>query len=77
MRVVVSYFEWLQNRNGTRLTLEEVNKDLRQTMRYATERTLVRYFENDISMRTAAYALALKRIGQANDCLGNRSYFSR
>jgi glutamate dehydrogenase (NADP+) len=73
--VIVSYFEWLQNRNGMRMTLEQVNKELRQIMEYATDRTLVRYFENDISMRTAAYALALKRIGQAVECLGNRSYF--
>lgn len=73
--VVVSYFEWLQNRNGAEKTAEEVDKDLRKTMKYATQRTLARYFKHHISVRTAAYALALKRIAEANECLGNRMYF--
>ena len=73
--VVVSYFEWLQNRNGQEKTLDEVDVGLRKIMEYATDRTLSRYFKHKISMRTAAYALALKRIAAANECLGNRSYF--
>lgn len=73
--VIVSYFEWVQNRNGQEKTIEEVDTGLRKIMGYATERTLARYFKHKISMRTAAYALALKRIAAANECLGNRSYF--
>lgn len=74
--VVVSYFEWLQNRHAENRTDERVEKDLRYMMRYATEMTMNRYKKHNISMRTAAYALALKRIGEANDCLGNQDYFS-
>lgn len=73
--VVVSYFEWLQNRNGQQKTVDEVETGLRNIMFYATERTMSRYFKHEIPLRTAAYALALKRIGAANECLGNRSYF--
>jgi len=73
--VVVSYFEWLQNRNGQPRTIEEVDQGLKKIMAYATDKTLSRYFKLQIPMRTAAYALALKRIAAANECLGNRSYF--
>lgn len=73
--VVVSYFEWVQNRNGVVKTLEEVNADLRKIMTYATNRTVENYFKHKVSMRTAAYILALKRIAEANECLGNARYF--
>lgn len=75
--VTVSYFEWLQNRNGVRRTFDEVNADLKRVMLEATQKTLQRVKDHKIPMRTAAYALALKRIGEANECLGNRSYFRR
>jgi glutamate dehydrogenase (NADP+) len=73
--VVVSYFEWLQNRNGQTKNLDEVDAGLKKIMNYATDKTLALYYHHKSSMRTAAYALALKRIAQANECLGNRSYF--
>ncbi len=31
--------------------------------------------DNKIDMRTAAYVLALKRIGDAVECLGTKKYF--
>jgi glutamate dehydrogenase (NADP+) len=74
--VVVSYFEWLQNRNGQSRTAEEVDDGLKKIMTYAAERTLSRYFKHKTSLRTAAYSLALTRIAAANECLGNRMYFS-
>jgi len=75
--VVVSYFEWLQNRHAETRTDERVEKDLRYYMRYATEKTMNRLKDFKITMRTAAYALALKRIGEANDCLGTKDYFKQ
>jgi len=75
--VVVSYFEWLQNRHAERRSHEKIEQDLRDIMHYATERTMVRHLEKGMSLRTAAYALALKRIGQAKECLGTKDYFSR
>jgi len=75
--VVVSYFEWMQNRNMKEKLLQEVEEDLEKTMRYAAERTISRYFKLNVPLRTAAYALALKRIAIPNECLGNRSYFQK
>jgi len=76
--VVVSYFEWLQNRNAQQRTAEDVDKGLRQMINYATERTVTRMDKYRIpSLRTSAYALALKRIGAANECLGTMDYFKR
>ncbi len=73
--VVVSYFEWVQNRGGIVKTIDEVNLDLNKVMNYATHKVMERYIEHNISLRTATYALALKRIGMANECLGNKGYF--
>lgn len=73
--VVVSYFEWVQNRNGVVRTLDEVNNELNQVMSYATHKAMERYFEHGVSLRTATYALALRRIAMANECLGNKGYF--
>ncbi len=74
--VVVSYFEWLQNRTAEQRSEEKTQKDLKDKMEYATSRTLVRHMEYDVPMRTAAYILALKRINDANECLGNKDYFA-
>lgn len=74
--VVVSYFEWLQNRNAEQRTLKRVNHDLKMKMQYATQRMLEIHLSHKIPMRTAAYALALKRIGESIECLGNKDYFA-
>jgi glutamate dehydrogenase (NADP+) len=73
--VVVSYFEWLQNRTAEEKTLDEVNKRLKKMMQYATERVMSRHLKEKISIRTATYAIALKRIGEANECLGIKNFF--
>lgn len=73
--VTVSYFEWLQNRHAEEWGLERVNHELNAKLQYATEKVLARHIEHNISLRTATYALALKRIADANECLGNKTYF--
>lgn len=73
--VCVSYFEWLQNRKFESMGLKEVNHELRRKMHYATQKVMERHLNLGISMRTAAYVLALKRIGEAIECLGTRAYF--
>jgi glutamate dehydrogenase (NADP+) len=75
--VVVSYFEWVQNRGGIVKSLEEVNKELRTVMLGATNKAMDRLLEFKIPLRTATYALALKRIGMANESLGVRQYFRK
>ncbi len=73
--VVVSYFEWLQNRNAEAKTLEQVDEGLKKMMTTATEKVMSINHQNNIPLRTAAYVLALKRISAANECLGNKGYF--
>lgn len=75
--VVVSYFEWLQNRHAEEWTSTHVDTQLKKKMQYATEKMMDRCFEHKIPMRTATYVLALKRIDSANSCLGNKGYFLR
>ena len=74
--VTVSYFEWVQNRGGYYWTVEEVHERLREIM--VREFANVREFSktHDTSMRTAAYGLALSRIGTAVESQGTRSYFA-
>lgn len=74
--VVVSYFEWLQNRTAEYRSLEIVERDLKNKMEYAAKRVMERHLEYNIPIRTAVYALALKRISEANECLGNKNYFT-
>lgn len=73
--VVVSYFEWLQNRHAEERTHEKIEHDLKSKMQYATEKMMNRHLDKGMSMRTAAYALALKRISEAKECLGTKHYF--
>lgn len=73
--VVVSYFEWLQNRHAEERTHDQIMLGLKQKMEEATEKMMTRHLEKGMSLRTAAYVLALKRIGQATEALGTKNYF--
>lgn len=73
--VVVSYFEWRQNRTGEKWTLNAVDTTLKSMMQTATNETMTFRQRHGITVRTSTYALALHRIGEANDCLGTKSYF--
>ena len=74
--VTVSYFEWVQNRSGDYWSEDEVRKRLRTRMReqFRAVRDLAE--EHDVTLRTAAYILALKRIGDAVEALGTSRYFN-
>ena len=74
--VTVSYFEWVQNRQGLYWTLEEVNQRLKQMMVEETERIWAIAQEQGISPRTAAYVHALNRIGDAVQAKGTKDYFT-
>ncbi len=73
--VTVSYFEWVQNRNGWYWTLEEVNQRLKQKMVIETQKVWDIAQRNQIDFRTAAYVHGLKRLGEAMDAKGTRDYF--
>jgi len=74
--VTVSYFEWVQNKNGYYWPLKEVQEKLHTIM--AREFNFVHelMLENKIPMRRAAYAHALNRLGDAIHAQGTQSYFS-
>ncbi|MEM7757260.1 MAG: Glu/Leu/Phe/Val dehydrogenase [Cyanobacteria bacterium P01_A01_bin.40] len=74
--VTVSYFEWVQNRSGWYWTLEEVNQRLQDKMKLETQRVWQLSQNLNISIRTAAYVLALQRLGTALDAKGTRAYFT-
>ena len=75
--VTVSYFEWVQNRNGWYWDLEEVNQRLKTKMETEVAKTWAISQEHRVDMRTAAYIHGLNRLGAALDAKGTRDYFKR
>jgi glutamate dehydrogenase (NADP+) len=74
--VTVSYFEWVQNRTGLPWGADEVAERLEEKMVGETEAVLEIAQENDLTLRTAAYVHALRRIGEAVDARGNHEDFA-
>lgn len=68
--VTVSYFEWVQNLNRIRWTKEEVDSKLEPILLKAFSDVCEVSAQNDVSMRNAAYMLALERIADAHTKLG-------
>lgn len=62
--VIVSYFEWLQNRGGASWNAAEVDQRLREILERAYARVKGIATEKSLDWRTAAYAVALRRIEQ-------------
>jgi len=63
--VTVSYFEWAQNVQQFRWEIERVVTELERTMHRAYEGVASVAKERDVDMRTAAFVLALQRVGRA------------
>lgn len=63
--VMVSYFEWLQNRQAERWDLEEVSGRLTKKMKKTFGEVLELVKSKKVSYRLGAYALALLRIQKA------------
>ena len=73
--VAVSYFEWLQNRNGDSWDLEQVRRRLDEVMKRAFDDVWRVFTEQEVGLRSAAYLLALDRIGEAIKAHGTRDFF--
>ena len=69
--VTVSYYEWAQNLQQYRWTHEQVNRELQATITkaYVAVRDLAR--ARAVPFRTAAYAIALARVAEAERLRGN------
>jgi glutamate dehydrogenase (NADP+) len=71
----VSYFEWVQNRNGMSWTLEEVHERLADIMRREFSAVHELAGSLGVDLRRAAYAHALSRLGAAIACQGTQAWF--
>lgn len=60
--VIVSYFEWVQNREGLYWSLADVNSRLEERLDDAYQRVAALAEQRDISMRQAAYSLAIEKL---------------
>ena len=74
--VTVSYFEWVQNRQGMAWTLEEVRSRLEARMFDAFDAMWAEFDGQGRTARAAAYTVALRRIEEALLAGGDRAYFS-
>jgi glutamate dehydrogenase (NAD(P)+) len=69
--VIVSYLEWVQNSQQYSWSLEDVNADLERRISGAFEDTIDAFAERETpDLRTAAYAVALERVGDAHEIRG-------
>jgi glutamate dehydrogenase/leucine dehydrogenase len=69
--VTVSYFEWVQNLTGNRWPLVKVNRQLKAHLRPTSRQIWSKSQKQKVSLRTAAYLLALERILASRRCRGN------
>jgi glutamate dehydrogenase (NAD(P)+) len=68
--VTVSYFEWVQDRQGYFWTLDRVNKRLDRVMRQAFDRVYATAQEHDTTLRIGAYVMAVRKVAKALELRG-------
>jgi glutamate dehydrogenase (NADP+) len=74
--VTVSYFEWVQNRQGYYWPLEEIHSRLKAIMEREGAAIWAIARERSVSMRTAAYIHALSRLTAAIEAHGTQKFFT-
>ena len=74
--VTVSYFEWVQNRQGYYWTVEEIHERLRAMMEKEGRAVWEVAQAKHVTMRTAAYVHALGRLAEAIEAHGTQSFFT-
>ena len=62
--VTVSYFEWVQNRLGFKWTRDRVNRRSDRIIKTAFENVYKTSQEFDVTMRIAAYMVAIDKVAQ-------------
>ena len=73
--VTVSYFEWVQNRAGYYWPEDKINDSLEKCMTREAKTVFSISYEEQVSLRTAAYMLGVKRIAGAITQQGTHEYF--
>lgn len=68
--VTVSYFEWVQNRQHYRWTLDRVRQELDRTMSDAFENVWQTAQQHQVSLRQAAYIIGITRVRRAAELAG-------
>ena len=68
--VVMSYFEWVQNRMGYSWIMPVIEKRLRRFMAEGWNSVMKTQQEYDVTMRQAASVLAVKRVSAADELRG-------
>ncbi len=68
--VTVSYFEWVQNRQHYRWTLDRVRQELDRTMNDSFEHVWQSAQQRNLSLRTAAYIIGITRVRRAAELAG-------
>lgn len=73
--VLVSYFEWVQNRTGYPWILDKVRNRLQERIEKAFNAVWDLHKQEERSLRNAAYTIALRRIEEALVIHGSKGYF--
>lgn len=75
--VTVSYFEWIQGRSGDYWDRETVETRLKDRILKAAKSTFKRADTDDLTVRQAAYALAIEQIAAAIESRGDSCFFKQ
>ncbi len=68
--VTVSYFEWVQNRQHYRWSLDRVRQELEHTLTEAFENVWQEAQSHNVSLRTAAFMIAIRRVQSSTELAG-------
>ncbi|MCA9180987.1 MAG: glutamate dehydrogenase, partial [Planctomycetales bacterium] len=68
--VTVSYFEWVQNRQHYRWSLDRVRQELDSTLSHAFEQVWQQSLQSKVDLRTAAFMLGISRVHRATELAG-------
>lgn len=74
--VTVSYFEWVQNRQGYYWTLDEVQSRLKTIIETEGDAVWSIAEDKGVTLRTAAYIHALGRLASAIEAHGTQQFFA-
>ena len=68
--VTVSYFEWVQNRQHYRWSLDRVRQELDHTLSEAFEQVWQESQQSKVRLRIAAFMIAIRRVQRATELAG-------